>query len=247
MGPFRCRHRRHMVKPVQVECCVGSHRGKNTDMDDHPLDTESTNWRYEWRIWGPALYEQRSRLQHYGSEGGTEVSDDLYLVGPNRHVNAKIRDEVVETKLLVDVRRSFEQWRPDLSESLPARPSTVARLLADLGLDRPASGRHGESTLRALDPGGPEQGVERSHLIALVVAASGLAVPVLKQRHHFTFGSRARAEAVEVTVRDQVRWGVAIESVDVEELERLRRRLGLDGTNTPVHVEAAELALRSDE
>jgi hypothetical protein len=220
---------------------------ETADMDDHPLDMESTNWRYEWRIWGRELHEQRVRLQHYGSEGGTEVFDDLYLVGPNRHVNAKIRDEVVETKLLVDVRRTFEQWRPDLSESLPARPSAVARLLADLGLDRPASGRHGESKLSALDHDGSEEGVERSCLIALVVAASGLAVPVLKQRHHFTFGSRARAEAVEVTVHGRVRWGVAIESVDVEELDRLRRRLGLDGTNTPVHVAAAELALGSDE
>ncbi len=216
-------------------------------MDDETLDTESTSWRYEWRIWGPELDEQRSRLEQYGSEGETEVSDDLYLVGPNRHVNAKIRDEVVETKQLVDVRRGFQQWRPDLSESLPARPSTVARLVADLGLDRPASARHAESKLNGLDHDEPEERVARSRLISLVVAASGLAVPVLKRRHHFTLGTRARAEAVEITVHGRVRWGVAIESTDVEELDRLRRRLGLDGINTPVHVEAADLALRSDE
>jgi hypothetical protein len=220
---------------------------ETADMDHQPLDTESTNWRYEWRIWGPELHEQRSRLHEYGSSGGVVVSEELYLVGPNRRVNAKIRDEVVETKQLVDVRRGFEQWRPDLSEALPARPSTVARLLADLGLAPFTPGRPAQSILGRLGKDGPEERLQRSRLISLVVAASGLAVPVRKRRHHFTLATRARAEAVEVTVHDRVRWGVAIESTDVEELDRLRRLLGLDGTNTPVHIEAADLALRSDQ
>ena len=213
-------------------------------MDDELLDNEPTSWRYEWRVWGTELAEQRSRLERLGSTTRITISDELYLIGPNRRANAKIRDEVLESKRLVDLSQGFEQWRPDISEPLPARASTVARLLADLGLRRSVHGQFDEPDRAGLDDDVPDEPVHRSLLVSLVTR-SGLAVPVGKRRHHFTLETEARAEAVEVTVHDRVRWSIAIESVDVDELGRLRDELGLDGINTSMHVKAAELATAS--
>lgn len=216
---------------------------------------EKTDWRYEWRIWGPELTEPRARLDRLGSSTEVKMSDDLYLVGPNRNVNAKVRNDVVETKVLVDVQAGFEQWRPDFSEVLPAPASAVARLLADLGLRRSALDQPDQKDAFGVDDpldsgtSSPELSgegtVDRSLLIALV-SKSGLAVPVRKRRHHFTVGAMAIAEAVEVSVGDRTVWTVAIESTDVDELVRLRHELALDGVNIPIHVKVGELALLDD-
>ncbi len=183
--------------------------------------------RYELRVWG-RLQDVRRRLDALGVHTGDSTTTDLYLVGPDTRVNAKLRDRRLDVKHLIETRAGFQRWTPEWSSDLPLPAPARERLWSELGLSLP-DGRHRAPLDRSALEG------------AIGDAAGAAAIAVDKQRRHFELdGVAAEASAFDIVgVRC---WTVVVEDVDIERLERVRVKLGLDGPNVAVNEMVAAAA-----
>lgn len=189
----------------------------------------STRGRFELRVWdvGPEIVDALAGAHHV-DEPETRV--DCYLVGPNRSVNAKIRDRALEVKRLVATCDGLQRWRPDAPREAPLTRDGVTALLDDLGLSDPA----GRGLRR-----GPR--VDIDTLVAIVSSQpDGVAAAVRKWRRRLRVDG-VRTECTSVEIGGVVRSCVAIESVQPDEVNRIADRIGLAGTNRAVHDMVAEV------
>ena len=93
--------------------------------------------RWEWRSFGSHFGDAEARLKTSNAVK-LEHSDEIYLLSLVSHANVKIRDGLMDIKLLeqTDV-HGFEQWRPVLKEAFPLSPGTVEAVFAVLGIAPP--------------------------------------------------------------------------------------------------------------
>jgi exopolyphosphatase/guanosine-5'-triphosphate,3'-diphosphate pyrophosphatase len=90
--------------------------------------------RWEWRTFGQ---EFGAALAHLAAMAPDKVqtSDEIYLLASGSDANVKIRDQLLDIKVLecVDA-NGLEQWRPALKEPFPLSASTVAAVRTAVGL-----------------------------------------------------------------------------------------------------------------
>lgn len=200
-----------------------------TDGEDRE-DGGSGPGRFEFRVWDPDD-DVLGALEAIGRPTGTDTSVDRYLVGPDREVNLKVRDDRLELKRLIETRDGLQRWRPSWSADLPIDHGDTARLLDELGLDAGPTG--------GSDPHGTPLDVEE--LSALVALQPGGHVgTVRKQRQRFELNG-LDAEASEVTVEGVAMSCVVVEGTDPSEVARAARSIGLDGPNRAVHEVVADV------
>ena len=183
--------------------------------------------RMEYRIWDP-MPCCVERLAAMGTPAGVDERTDVYLVGPDHTVNAKVRDEALEVKRLVGSTWGFQRWRPDPAVELPLTSKQLALLLLDLGIT--GSDVEGWIDREQIDP-----------REILAGSPTGHVVTVGKRRQRYELGT-ARAEFTEVEFPGLARSSIAVEAIDPETVRQATERLKLVGENRPMHRAAADAA-----
>ena len=181
-----------------------------------------TPGRYEFRVWGRHT-KARKLLAELADEETTERIEDCYFLTDEAGMNVKVRDRMLKVKQLVEREQGFERW-----ESTRYRPAESAPAPFDDLFDQlhRARERYGKSFDLA-------KAVARLDKYAV-----GRVVLVAKERRRFRIGA-VRAEVTDVTLEhtSTILRTLAIEGDDLEELVRLRKKLGLKGSaNVALHV-----------
>jgi exopolyphosphatase/guanosine-5'-triphosphate,3'-diphosphate pyrophosphatase len=168
--------------------------------------------RWEWRTFGVDFGEADARFAALSPERVQE-SDEIYLLSLASDASVKIRDGLMDVKLLERVNDDgLEQWKPVLKASFPVSGPDVAAVLAALGA---------AVAPRALNSYTFDELVD-------VVVKSGdvIAVEVHKRREHYTVGG-CLAELSEVRTARGERRTIAVESEDAAAVVAAVRELGL--------------------
>ena len=184
-------------------------------------EVERGRTRYEYRVWGKHR-AARKLLEDLADDVEQERVADCYLIVDDATFNAKVRDNILKVKELVDENKGFEQWASGRHRSSDSVPSPFDDLFDRLDLDRPQRGKkyNLERAVRALRP---RDGVT--------------AVFVTKKRTRFRLGElRAEVADITLTKSGQVLRTLSIDGEDLDALTALRQRLGLtDEPNISVH------------
>src|SRR5271166_1282108 len=90
--------------------------------------------RWEWRTFGQDFGAAEPRFAALGAEK-VQNSEEIYLLATGSDANVKIRDELIDIKILERVdSNGLEQWRPVFKEPFPLAPSALAQVQAALGV-----------------------------------------------------------------------------------------------------------------
>ena len=184
-------------------------------------DKEIAGARYEFRVWGKHR-AARKTLARLSSIVVKEEFDDCYLLGDDPTWNAKVRDNTLKIKQLVNERKGFEQWVAGNHRTAKSTPSPFDALFEELRLDRPQRGKKYNlpKEVKKLDP---DSGIR--------------AVFVTKKRRRYVIGEiKAEVTDIEIHDTDQVLRTLSIQGDDLKDLVRLRKKLGLRGEpNVAMH------------
>lgn len=187
--------------------------------------------RFELRVWDPDP-DAVEALVDRGRPNGAETTEDRYLVGPDRTVNAKLRDGCLEVKRLTGTSGRLERWRPDWSTTLPIDRRAARRLLAELGL------RHGSTGMRI----GARPPLSEPQVSELVASYSHGRVGIVRKRRRHYLLDGVRAEVTDMAAAGDLLRCVVLEACEPEKVRAMADSIGLDGPNRAVHQVVAELA-----
>jgi exopolyphosphatase / guanosine-5'-triphosphate,3'-diphosphate pyrophosphatase len=171
--------------------------------------------RWEWRTFGQHFGPAESHFAALVAEK-VQKSDEVYLLSDLSDANVKIRDELLDIKILERVdSNGLEQWRPALKQPFPLRDPALDQLRAALGL--PRGGLAGDSL--ALD-----------RLLAELCRSAGPArvIDVAKTRTRYHIEGCV-AELTEVIADGKPVRTVAIEDSDPATVIAAVRAMELDG------------------
>ncbi len=177
--------------------------------------------RYEYRVWGEHR-KARKLMAKLGSVEMRESLRDCYLFTDDSSFNAKVRDNTLKIKELVAEDKGFERWSSGRYHTADSAPTPFDTLFDELNLDRPQRGKKYD-LVRAINELDPALGVR--------------AVFVTKERRRYRIGSlKAEVTDIEIDDVEEPMRTLAIEGENLDELIKLRKRLGLiDEDNVAVH------------
>jgi exopolyphosphatase / guanosine-5'-triphosphate,3'-diphosphate pyrophosphatase len=178
-------------------------------MADEPMQKVVPRW--EWRTFGKNLTVPDDAS---GLLVSTEVkeSDELYALSPASEASVKLRDDLVDVKLLQRVDGDgLEQWRPVLKAAPPLSVGDARRVLEALGLPVPHPFDR--------ESYGPEQ------FRALLRSAGVELVCVHKTRRRYK-GGGCLVELTTIRVGDDLADTIAVESEDPASVVAMVTRLG---------------------
>ena len=171
--------------------------------------------RYEFRVWGGVVDAAADRLRALaGGPVERARSSETYVVAVRRpDINTKIRAGLLDVKVLRRVVDDCEQWSLWAKTDFPIAAALLEAVLGRLGAD--------EADLdRAV--------YDHDQFMELVAGHPALrVVRVEKVREKFVIGA-CLAEVSDVTVDGPKLRTLAIESVQVDAVAAMRRRLGLE-------------------
>ncbi len=177
---------------------------------------------YEYRVWGRHS-KARKLLRELAESTAGETIEDCYFLGDDPDWNAKVRNSTLKVKHLIGEERGFELWASEKHRHVDAVPEPFDQLFDDLHLDRVSRGKS-FSIEKAVD--------------GLTEEQPARPVFVTKQRQRYQFGG-VKAEVTDITITEtgEELQTLAIQGTDLDELVKLRKRLGLKGEdNVAVHV-----------
>jgi len=170
--------------------------------------------RWEWRTFGESFGEPDDRFAAL-EPGSVQESDELYMLSPVTDENVKVRDLLMDIKMLERVNPDgLEQWKPVMKRAFPLPAAEVKHVFAALGVAPPPLPR-ADYTLEQVvgelvEPGG------RLRVVA-----------VHKKRARYKLDG-CMAEMTEVVADGKRTRTVAIESEDPARVIAGVRKLGLD-------------------
>jgi exopolyphosphatase/guanosine-5'-triphosphate,3'-diphosphate pyrophosphatase len=171
--------------------------------------------RWEWRTFGQDFGAAEKQFGILTAEN-IQTSEEIYFVAAGTDANVKVRDQLVDIKVLEEVdANGLERWRPVLKAPFPVAGSVVAQVRAALGL--PADPAQTEDltldrlTSELAPPGGPV------HVIH-----------VHKTRSRYRVDKSA-AEMTDVVANGREIRTVAIEDADPAKVIAAVRAMGLAG------------------
>jgi len=105
--------------------------------------TSSTAPRYEFRIFGNKLDAYESKIKELSTREQTRQMDSVYLITPwKRKNNVKIREGVMDIKILERQESGVEQWNPFLVGKFPLNADVIKTVVFPaLGIESPVFGR----------------------------------------------------------------------------------------------------------
>jgi len=93
--------------------------------------------RWEWRTFGESFGEADSKFAAFQSTGVQE-SDEIYFLSPAGEQNVKVRDRLMDIKVLEQVNPdSLEQWKPVMKGAFPLPAAKVQNVFDALGVAPP--------------------------------------------------------------------------------------------------------------
>jgi len=168
--------------------------------------------RWEWRTFGDFAEAER-KLAAIAPERVHE-SDEIYLLSVASDASVKVRDGLMDVKLLEAVDGDgLEQWKPAMKAEFPLAAAGVRGVFDALGVPAPSFSREtytADQFVRELIDPDPRL----------------RALEVHKHRERFTVGG-AMAELSEVRAAERARGTIAIESEDSSLVVAAVRELGL--------------------
>jgi hypothetical protein len=186
--------------------------------------------RFEFRVWGQEFSTACDRLKQLAEPAATLESDEVYVVAEGcDDTNAKIRDEVLDVKVLQRVIDRCEQWQPWIKAGFPL----AASLLVGELLPR----------LRVTDLPVDHDVAATSDLIALLRDHPRIGVARVSKRRTKYVIAGCLAERAIVVIDGQKLETVAIESTDVAALGELRRALDIESFENVSYPRAIKLTL----
>lgn len=186
--------------------------------------------RWEWRTFGTDFGDAERRIAALEA-GETEESDELYFLGAADDANVKVRNRLMDIKMLEQVDADgLQRWRPSLKGEFPLSGAQMAQVCAALRVaPPPPRASHSLEQLRA-ELTDPSRGV---HTVAVHKRRTRLRVSdCLAERTEVTAGGR-RTRTVAVELEDPARVLAAVRSLGLERFENtsyprgLRALLGL--------------------
>ena len=93
--------------------------------------------RYEFRVWGENLALHRAVLERRATPVQA-VSNEIYFISrTTERCNTKLRDDLMDIKVLVREHLGLEQWKPTLKAPFPLDRSVIgAQIYPDLEIKR---------------------------------------------------------------------------------------------------------------
>jgi len=187
------------------------------------MQTVSTRPRYEFRIFGNNLEKIEKQIKETAREERTRHMTSVYLLGSgNPKNNIKIRDGVMDIKVLEDVYEGLEQWNPYLVGEFPLKADVIQTIVfPTLGVQCPVLDRE-EYTL--------DQLVEE-----LISVDPDLSVAyVNKTRHGYTLG-KCITEIAEIKVNGACIKTICIEAEDPKKVLKVKKKLGIENKTENVN------------
>ena len=169
--------------------------------------------RWEWRTFGDSFGSAETLLAAQEPERAQE-SDEIYVLSQERDVSVKVRDGLMDVKVLEAVNDDgLEQWRPVLKSSFPLGAADVATLLSALGVSGPETTRETYTLDQVLDEiVGPNESLA--------------AVDVHKRRAYYRIGG-SMTELSEISSGGRSSRTLVVEGEDPELISATVRELGL--------------------
>jgi hypothetical protein len=170
--------------------------------------------RFEFRVWGNDLAPFRAVLDSRGQRGEDRTSGETYLASrTNPRLNAKIRADLLDVKVLVEERDRLQRWHLEMKAMMPCALADLAKV-PDL--------------MRALEREASRATFDTESLKQILSRAdSGFAVlDIQKRRFGYTFGG-CIAEYAEVSWNGGGDSTISIETVDANALLAAARDLGI--------------------
>ena len=170
--------------------------------------------RWEWRTFGQSFGAADARFAALKAER-VQQSQEVYLLAALSDANVKIRDGLLDIKLLERVdSNGLEQWRPVGKDEFPIPSSTVASLRKALSLPEVPAGL---------------QSLPLEQLLAEIAPPGGgvHVVKVSKTRTRYVVGG-CISEVTDVTANGTKVRTIAIEDVDPAKVIAAVRAMGLD-------------------
>ncbi len=170
--------------------------------------------RWEWRTFGQDFGAAEPRFAALGAEQ-VQNSAETYLLASGSDANVKIRDELMDIKILELVdSNGLEKWHPVFKERFPLAAAAVAQVQAALGITSPSFSPDGLSLERLLAELGQSDGRVR-------------VVAVRKTRTRYHVGGCV-AELTDVVADEKAVRTVAIEDADPAKVIAAVAGMGLD-------------------
>jgi hypothetical protein len=171
--------------------------------------------RFEFRAWAGRLGAVGDLLESLSECLDVNETAETYLVATTTvDVNAKVRADLLDIKVLVGVRDVFEQWTVHRKAAFPVAAAVLRDdLFPLLGLAPPALRRDAYSLPQLIDE-------------VVAVEPNLAAVDVTKRRRRYTVNTCA-AEIADVAIGDRRLQTVAVESADLPAVREAHRMLGL--------------------
>ncbi len=178
------------------------------------MNAEATKPRYEFRIFGTNLKKYEEKINELSEKEKTREMESVYLLTPWKHKNnVKIRQEVMDIKVLEDTYEGLEQWNPFLVGEFPLQANVIKTVVFPaLGIESPVFERE-EYTLE--------------QFISEVVSVDpDLAVAyVLKTRHAYTVND-CITEIAEIKVNGAFIKTICVEAEDPEKVLEAKKMIG---------------------
>jgi len=171
--------------------------------------------RYEFRIFGNNLSKFEDKIKEYSEKEMTRHMDSVYLLTPwKRKNNVKIREGVMDIKLLEQEHEGLQQWNPFLVGKFPLKAEVIkAVVFPALGVESPVF----ERKKYTLD----------QFINEVVSVDPDLTVAyVLKTRHAYTVGE-CITEIAEIKVNGASIKTICIEAEDAEKVLKAKEMIGI--------------------
>ena len=174
------------------------------------MQRDQDGCRWEWRTFASSLADLEARI---GAAAGVEprASSELYVLGPRDDLNLKLRDNVLDLKVLRQTDAGgLELWMPVAKIRLPASVDVVNDTLAQYGLHCPGA-----------DP------LTQERMDTIVAPGAPVAlIPVRKSRRCFRYAG-CLAELTEMEANGQTLQSFCVESEHRERVSAALLGLGL--------------------
>lgn len=171
--------------------------------------------RFEFRIFGNNLEKFESKIKELSEKEMTRQMDSTYLLTPwKRKNNVKVREGVMDIKLLEQNHEGLEQWNPFLVGKFPLNADVIKSVVFPaLGIESPVFERKKYTLNQFIDE--------------IVCVDPDLAVAyVWKTRHAYTVGD-CITEIAEIKVNGAFIKTICIEHEDPKKVIAAKEMLGI--------------------
>jgi exopolyphosphatase/guanosine-5'-triphosphate,3'-diphosphate pyrophosphatase len=179
--------------------------------------------RWEWRTFGEEFGIAEERIMAHECTRALE-SSEVYILSKNSGENIKIRDMLMDIKVLRNVENDLEQWFPIMKATFPIGAAEATEVFKAAGVE--------------VDINDSDTWEYDAFISKMVDTNPDLkAVGVFKKRYGYLIEG-ATVEIADLTIDGNAIRTTAVEDADPELVTRLVKELGLSGYENISYIKA---------